>query len=69
MVVISAKTRNQIPQSNEFSRACVSFYLEAIALNMTFEYVYGLGLLFIEVKKVVTSYFQIGRDSKLELLL
>ena len=69
MVVMTSKTRNQIPQSNEFSKAWVSFYLEAIALNMTFEYVYGLGLLFIEVKKVVTSYFQIDRDSKLELLL
>ena len=64
-----AKTRNQIPQSNEFSRAWVYFYVEATSPNMTFEYVYGLGLLFIEVKKVVTSYFQINRDSKLELLL
>ena len=64
-----AKNRNQIPQSNEFSRAWVSFYLEAIALNMSFEYVYGLGLLFIGVKKVVTSYFQINTDSKIELLL
>ena len=44
---MTAKTRNQIPQSNEFSRAWVYFYLEATALNMTFEYVYGLGLLFI----------------------
>ena len=66
---MTAKTRNQIPQSNEFSRSWVYFYLESTALNMTFEYVYGLGLLFIEVKKVVTSYFQIDRDSKLELLL
>ena len=66
---MTAKTRNQIPQSNDFSRAWVYFYLEDRALNMTFEYVYRLGLLFIEVKKVVTSYFQIDRDSKLELLL